>query len=467
MQQGSLRLVDFSVAGIQAGGFAEVVDDAVVRHELAVLIDRVELLAIGTDILGVFHERVAATDDQRQVVHRANAQRGVGACLAHIGAGVREILGRGEAVRQGWREDQIVVKEVPVAAATAFELAAVHPHGQVVHVAERVERTLQVQVQGSVGGFEIMLVVPPRAPGASGRVDGVFQLHHILRVAVDVVAHVGHGFPVVAQLLVEAGEHRGVLDIVPAPGRGQVGAARQAQIAAVREAAQGVAHAIEVVTLVAGTEEQQGVVAGIELERHIIEVAFLVVVVDEVVFVFQHAYIAPAQAPIHCQRAGYIEFAAVVVPAAGRSQGFDLRLRQRALVAEVDHPARFTCAVQTVGTPQQAYTVELGKVFVAAAVEHARRGATFIAHIVDFEATGHIGVLGPCLLAGNTGHLVHHLVHVAQLLVLQALIGDDGYRLRNFAQFLRPLAAHGGGARRIAAGVFRAGAQPLAFDVGG
>ncbi|MNN17478.1 hypothetical protein D3C81_1306680 [compost metagenome] len=241
------------------------------------------------------------------------------------------------------------------------------------------------------------------------------------------MAHVGHGFPVVAQLLVQAGEHRGVLDIVPAPGGGQVGAARQAQVAAIGEAAQGIAHAIEVVSLVAGTEEQQGIVAGIELERHIIEVAFLVVVVDEVAFVFQYAYIAPAQTPIHCQRAGYIEFAAVVVPAAGRGQGFYLRLRQRALVAEVDHAARFTCAIQTVGTAQQADAVELGKVFVAAAVEHARRGATFVAHIVDFEATGHIGVLGPCLLAGNTGHLVHHLVHVAQLLVLQALIGDDGY----------------------------------------
>ncbi|MNM97943.1 hypothetical protein D3C81_1104620 [compost metagenome] len=281
------------------------------------------------------------------------------------------------------------------------------------------------------------------------------------------MAHVGHGFPVVAQLLIQAGEHGGVLDIVPAPRRGQVGAAWQAKVAAVGVTAQGVAHTLEVITLMAGAKEQQGVVAGVQLERHVVQVALLVVVVDEVVLVLQHPHIAPAQPAIHTQRAGYIELAAVVVPAAGRGQGLDLRLRQRAFVAEVDHAPWLACAVQAIGAAQQTDAVELSQVLIAAAVEHAGGGTAFVAHIVDLEATRYVSVLSPRLLAGDAGHLVHHLVHVAQLLVLQALVGDDGHRLGDFAQLLRAFAAHGGGARRVAAGVFRRGAQPLAFDIGG
>ncbi|MNO88149.1 hypothetical protein D3C76_795860 [compost metagenome] len=219
---------------------------------------------------------------------------------------------------------------------------------------------------------------------------------------------------------------------------------------------------------------EHGVVGHIGFEHTVEERLVGGAVVDEVLTVLVGHHRPATQLAIEAQRAGHVQLAAVVVPAARRGGELELVEVQRALAHQVDDAARVAgAAEQRTGAAQHFDVVEFGDVVDVRRIEAACSGAqghgrcAVELDVLDREAA-RVEVLDAerGALHGHARHGLHRIVDVGDLAVFDQLAGDDRHRLRGFLQRGRALGADAGQPRRVGAGVLGGLAHPLAHDGG-
>ncbi|MNH12238.1 hypothetical protein D3C79_717730 [compost metagenome] len=186
-------------------------------------------------------------------------------------------------------------------------------------------------------------------------------------------------------------------------------------------------------------QAHQGAVAEVDFERSVKDVAVLLVPVHEGIVELLGRDHAPAQVAGRRQRPGDVRFQALEIPGADTALHIGLELAGRALADHVDHAAGVARAGhQPGGAAHHFHPVVDGHV-----EQGAGHGAGLV-FLVSGDAVELVGVdgaaaridveaLAAILGHGHAGGLVEHIGHVAQLLVIHALAGDDADRLRRFA----------------------------------
>ncbi|MNJ29755.1 hypothetical protein D3C77_243340 [compost metagenome] len=200
-------------------------------------------------------------------------------------------------------------------------------------------------------------------------------------------------------------------------------------------------------------------------------------VVEELVVLIGRAQTAP-DVPGLGERAGDVELGAVGVPTAGRCRELELVVVQGPLAHQVDGAAGVAAArIETVDPAQELDVVVLGQVELAdravAGDRSVHRRTAVELDVRHREATGiEVGVVaqrgagGTVLLQGYAGGLVQGVSQGGEILILDALAGDNGHRVGDFFDRLGDLAAHGCRAGGVGAAVFGRGAEPRGVDAG-
>ena len=197
--------------------------------------------------------------------------------------------------------------------------------------------------------------------------------------------------------------------------------------------------------LVATPQGQHRVRAQIGLQ-HAVECGLLRgAQVGEIVAVFIGQHRTAAQLAVKGQRAGGIDFRAVVVPAAGAGRKLELGLGRRHLAHQVDGAARVARAIEQAGSAAQHLDpVELRHVVgdegvVAAGGGHGRTAIDL--HAVDRKAARvDVGQAVAAVLHRQAHDLLGRLAQVGDVLVFQPLLGQHRHRLRHLAHGLCGLA---------------------------
>ncbi|MCY1414477.1 hypothetical protein D9M71_299300 [compost metagenome] len=465
--------------------FGEVVDHAGIGGELAAFLQA----GGAAEGLEVRHREVQRgfflvvadppAEDHRQLVGGLQAGGKVDAVLVDQGVVVHQLaLGDGlrRVVVPGVDVHLAAFEIVEVGIVVVVELGPVVAQHQFVLTAEQLERSLGHQVDAS-------LLLPAAAVAAE-------QAHAVAGLAVGkaptrrgqgVVALAVHLVdrqlqrPVVEQALLQRieGVH-GVL-VAVAPARGRVERAGEIGLRAVavedREAAVG--DTLRCVLLIIDAEGEQGAVGEIGLDDAVVDLLFLLVVIDVAVVRLIGADSAAAQLAAVVQRAGDIHFGAVQVPGTEAAADVALEALGGALAHQVDGAGRIARAgEQAAGAAQHFHAVVDGH------VRQALRGGGGAGHqgggdAVELEAFNRITArpdveaLAVVVLHGETGGLFEHGGEAVEALVFHALAGHHADRLRRLAQRQVQLGRGAGRADRVGVGAFAGHVGGQSGDGGG
>ncbi|MND86746.1 hypothetical protein D3C80_787260 [compost metagenome] len=472
-EPGVLGHEDIGVAGVQRVGVVEVIDRANVRYQAVVF-----LVVVLDPVVAVVDQ--APAEQQGQVVGRVQACCEVGAVLAHLVVGARRhrapVGFANVAVPVGEVRDVVVgmgdIAVVVALPARGGEGVADH---QLMLAAEQLERPARIQVEGVAHGLAGVLL---RIDAGGAVLAWLVALDRAERrvVAVDLVIELGLGHPAVVQVMLEAGEHGAGVLLPTAPFRRVVEVVRDivgVAIAIVQRHGARPAGAFGVVVLVVGANGQQGVRVEVELEDAVVDAGLALVVIKERVLVLIGRHRPATHIGAVGQRAADVQFAAVVVPAAGAKGEVALELGGGLLAHQVDGGAQGACASQQSGSALEHFDAVVdGHVAEAVAgrvTDVARgRGNAVVLEVVDGKAARVVAVaLGVIGRDGDARGVAHHVVDVVEAEVIHVLAGHHGDRLRRLARGQYQSCGGGNGAGGVGAALFGDGTQLVAGDLGG
>ena len=261
-------------------------------------------------------------------------------------------------------------------------------------------------------------------------VDQLVEVH-------DAVAELDLAAPAVVELMLEGGEDIGLFAVVVRPGWRTVLRAAEVGLAAVGVAdlEAGAQRVVDLGIEVTETEGQHGCIAEVELGDTVDQLRILLEAVDEGVLGLVVDHQTPADVAAVGQWAGNVESGAVTVPAASFGGHAALEGRGRALADHVDGRRRGAGAADQAGGATHDFDTVVHRRALGGIVQARGGGNTVDLEVVDLEAARPVGVvLGADAGAqhGDARGGLEHFGQVGQLLVVQALAGDHGDRLRRF-----------------------------------
>jgi len=290
-----------------------------------------------------------------------------------------------------------------------------------------------------------------RLVGGADAGGGVAVLEVVVLVA---LAQLQRGLPAAVEAVGQLGEHVAGGPLVAAPVRRGIGGARDLEQAAAGRGRQAHGGRVGVVVLDRGDQRQRGRRRDVPLHRAVAQVLAGVGALVEIVAVGVGNHAARPHRAILVQRRGDVGLQVVVVPGAGGNAGGGGEILLRPLAHQVHHPARLAGALEQAGGPaQHLHPLVDGQVQLLVAGQRVVGRNAVVGHAQRVAAGAVLALGGVVGDHGDAGDLVEHVGHGEQALVLDALAGDDGDRLRNLAQAERLLAADAG-----LAGVALAGA---------
>ena len=451
-----LRREDVAVAHVYRMLVVQVVDQAGVAGEVAG-----DLVVAGGITVVVVVPVQASAEDQLQRVGQAQA---AGQVETVLGGDFANVVGAGEVRFARIDRPVEVVRAVVVGGHVVDALAGAHH--QFMGTAERLERAagkgvepgLVFIVAGLVHRAGEGVVGPARLVGA-GEQGVLFGI-----VGVDLQA------PVVGQALAQLSEHGVDFLVLVLPIGAWVIGARQAQVAPIQADHRSAPEVVGLVLLVRVTEGQGGVFAQVGFGDGIEQAMILLGLVDKTVGIAVRGDDAAAPGATVIERAGGVELATVIVPAADGAGEGNFLLIQWPLADQVDGGRRVACAGYQAGSAAHHFDavehcqVRLGayrRTVVAA-------GDTVIHEVVDIETACGEGLSPRAVgvIEEQPRRGVDHVVDAGHGLVIHALARDHGDGLRGFAQGQRQFGRglHRAGGVRLAA--FGGCAKLLARDLG-
>ncbi|MNN38182.1 hypothetical protein D3C81_1521660 [compost metagenome] len=185
----------------------------------------------------------------------------------------------------------------------------------------------------------------------------------------------------------------------------------------------------------AEAEGQQGGIAQVEFADAVDQPFLLVKVIDPGVLVLVVDHQAGAHRAFVVQRAGDVNAGAVAIPAAGLGGEGNLRLEGRALADQVDGRRWGAHAVDQAGGAAYHFDAVVGRGALQVVAEQRRGGHAVDGEVADLEAA-RPELLGVGAEAGadhgDAGGGLQGVADVVELLVVEALAGQHGDRLRGF-----------------------------------
>lgn len=207
------------------------------------------------------------------------------------------------------------------------------------------------------------------------------------------------------------------------------------------------------------SQGQGGVFAQVRFGDGIEQAVVLLDIVDEAVGGLVRGHDPAAQRATVVERAGGIDLAAVVVPAAGRTGQGDFLLGQWPLADQVDGGRRVACTChQAGGTAHHLDSIEHGQVRLGANVNAVVATRDAVIHqVVDFKTACLVDL--PTRTRGKvqeqTGRRLDHVVDVGHHLVIHALARNDGDGLWGFTHRQREFGRGRHRAGGVGLGAFR------------
>ncbi|MNJ29708.1 hypothetical protein D3C77_242840 [compost metagenome] len=214
---------------------------------------------------------------------------------------------------------------------------------------------------------------------------------------------------------------------------GQEGAARQVQVVPIAVTRQAVGLVGRVQAVMGIANGDRGAVAEVSFQHAMEQLTIGVELVDIGVAVLVDDDATTTQLAIEPQRPADIQFGTVVVPTADRLGYQELVERGGTLAHQVDAATRLAVTrVQAISATQDFDVVIDGhvEVFPGEGTD-PHRCATVKTEVGDFKTPRQVAGVGhAALVGGHPGGLGEHVVHGGQVLVFDALAGDDTDALR-------------------------------------
>ena len=262
-------------------------------------------------------------------------------------------------------------------------------------------------------------------------------------------------FPVVVETVFDFTEYGVDLQLAVLPIGTGIGGAGQVEVVAVFADRQAAPEIVGLIVLPGETEGRRGAVAQVGFTDGVEQAVIVFFLVAETVRALIRRHHPATQGAAVVQRAGGIDLATVVIPAAGGAGEGHALISGRAFAHHVDRRRRVA------GTGDQAgratddfHAIKHRQVRLhRQGVRRIRAGQAVVHDVVDVETARLVSL--PARAAGlaeeQPRRAAHHVVDAGHVLVVHALASDHRHRLRRFAH----------GQRQLGRGLHRAGGVGL------
>ncbi|RMQ63111.1 hypothetical protein ALP99_102128 [Pseudomonas syringae pv. tomato] len=277
-------------------------------------------------------------------------------------------------------------------------------------------------------------------------------------------------FPVVVETMFKFAEHGVDLDFLVFPVRAGVGRAGQVQVVAIGAKRQAAPEKVGLILLTRQAKGRRGRIRQVGFDYAIEHAVIAFFLVTEAVCILVGAdYPATHRAAV-VQWAGGVEHATVIVPTADSSGEGNLRIGGRALAHHIDSCRWIARACRQAGGASDHFNmVEHGQIGLhACRIARVGGGQAVVHDVVDVETAGRVGLTaGPAgLIEEQTGRIPDHVVDAGHGLIVHALPGNDGHRLRRFTHGQRQLGSRLHGTRGVGTTALGGGAELITADFG-